>query len=110
LEEDKEKRIEKRMSLEKIKRDQSKERRPSTGRAPANRNLQSKTIGEYLYEKSRVSRALSTKEQPQIQIDPHSSQIHSKSKLLAVQYIFELLDNDQDGLISNTKINIGALS
>jgi len=39
-----------------------------------------------------------------------SSQIYAKSKQIAVQYIFELLDNNQDGLISSTKINISALS
>lgn len=49
LEEDKEKRIEKKLSVEKLNREQSKERRPSTGRAPINRNLQNKTVGEYLY-------------------------------------------------------------
>jgi hypothetical protein len=71
--------------------------------------LGDKTIGEYLYEKSRVSRALTTKEQPQVWTDPKSSQIHARSKQIAVQYIFELLDHDQDGMISSTKINIGAL-
>lgn len=39
-----------------------------------------------------------------------SSQIYAKSKQIAIQYIFELLDSNQDGLISSTKINIGALT
>lgn len=28
---------------------------------------------------------------------------------MAIQYIFELLDSDQDGLISSTRVNIAAL-
>lgn len=58
---------------------------------------------------SKKSRALSTKEQPQILTDPKSNQLHNRSKQLAVQYIFELLDSDQDGLISSMRISISAL-
>lgn len=59
---------------------------------------------------SRASRGLSTKEQPQILANSNSHQIYLKSKQIAFQYIFELLDSDRDGLISSTKINISALS
>jgi hypothetical protein len=69
--------------LEKLKYEQSCEGRPSTGRPPANRNLGEKTIGEYLYEKAKESRALTTKEQPKILADPKSSQIYLESKRCA---------------------------
>ena len=88
LEEDAHKRELKKKSLEKQQRNRSHERKPSIGRAPTNRDLGTKTVGEYLYQKSRESRALTVKEQPQICTDSRSQKIYAQSKRLAFQYIF----------------------
>jgi hypothetical protein len=74
LEADTQKRSERRESQGKqAKREGSAEKRPATGRPPANRDLGDKTVGEYLYEKAKVGRGLPVKEQPKILTDPRSS-------------------------------------
>lgn len=78
LQDDNRKRVVKKMSQEKIKQERlSVEKIPSTGRPPANRDLGDKTIGEYLYEKAKASRALSIKEGPKILTNPKSEQIRA---------------------------------
>jgi hypothetical protein len=110
LKEDGERRELRKQSQERLRQaTTAQEKRPSTGRAPVNRDLGEKTIGEYLYEKGKASRALSTKEAPKITADPKSAALYAESKRVAFEYVFQLLDSDQDGMISSTRISIGRL-
>lgn len=81
-----------------------------TGRDPIVRNKCRKTIGEYLYSKMKSPTAEPAPRcPPKVLIDPNSQQIYQRNKRTAFHYLFILLDDDQDGLISNTKIKIEGL-
>jgi hypothetical protein len=93
---------------------------PRTGRSPANRNLNNMPVGMYLYEKAFINQR-----KKDILKEEHESEIKQKRlvknttlmsekivdsiKFKRLEEIFDLLDSDNDGVISNSKIDISRL-
>lgn len=81
-------------------------RRPSTGRKPLNRNPSGQKIGDYLYNQASKKKRSSSVKELKNYTNKKSSKLYVESKKNAFRYLFTLMDNDEDGLISSLKINI----
>ena len=74
-----------------------------------NRNIGNKTIGEYLYEKSKQLKPHPIQPPSIPHPTPKSITLYNKQKITAFRYLFALMDSDGDGTISGTSIEIEGL-
>jgi len=93
---------------------------PRTGRSPSNRNANNMPIGMYLYEKAfikqRRQEILADQLDEEVMLrhqivktNEMSDKIVETLKYKRLEEIFESLDSDNDGIISNSKIDISSL-
>lgn len=93
---------------------------PRTGRSPEYRNVNNMPVGMYLYEKAfikqRRNEILADQLDEEIRLrrqvkttNNMSEKIVETIKYKRLEEIFELLDSDNDGIISNSKIDISNL-
>ena len=63
-----------------------------------------------IFMKRQKCRVIPAKEPKKIYTIKKSDQIYEENKKMAFRYLFTLMDSDEDGLISGTKISISRLS
>ena len=79
---------------------------PSTGRKPVRRNPSNQKIGDYLYQQGTQKKRSTSVSSFKNYTNKKSEQLYEESKKNAFRYLFTLMDNDEDGVISSLKVNI----